>query len=802
MMRVATLALLSHWRRRPGQFLTLVLGLALATALWVAVQAINAEARAAYARAADQLGTGRYESLTAQTGAIPVTTYVRLRRAGWPVTPLLEGRFRVADGTVSLIGADLLTYPARPEPQRGIDTPEPAQIFGQPGVVFGRPDTLARLTSTDDMPTPLPTDDLPPDLLLTDVSTAARLLDRPDTVTRLLLTEPPRADLPPLSDIAPDLQRQPPRSGLDAAQLTDSFHLNLTAFGLLCFAVGLFIVHGAAGLAFEQRRAMFRTLRALGLPLRQLALLLLAELVALGLLAGAIGLILGWFVAASLLPDVAATLRGLYAAPAEGVLHLRTGWIISGFAMALTGVLLAGAQGLWRLHALPLLAAGSQSVWVRAETRRHRWMAVAGGIAILSGVAAIAVFDGLLAGFALLAGLMLGSALLLPPLLAVSLRRMARSTRDPVMQWVWADLRTQLPGLSLALMALLLAMATNIGVGTMVSGFRLTFTGWLDQRLPAELYLTAPSEAEAGAIADWLGSRTDAVLPTASVRTRVGTQEIWVHGITPHSTYRDNWPVLRAMPDGWDRLANGSGVMINEQFARRSDLALGDGLMLNGNNALQVVGIYSDYGNPTGQAMIALDALQSYMGPLPVLQALVRVAPDAATTLATETREAFSLRPEALRPQAAIKAAALAVFDKTFVITAALNLLTLGVAAFAILTSLLTLWSMRLPQLAPVWALGLSRARLARLELLRSLALTALTALLALPLGLVLAWVLMVVINTEAFGWRLPFSVFPLDWLRLGALALLAGALAATLPARRLHRLPPADLLKVFASER
>jgi putative ABC transport system permease protein len=67
--------------------------------------------------------------------------------------------------------------------------------------------------------------------------------------------------------IAPHLQRESPRPATDLAALTDSFHLNLTAFGLLAFAVGLFIVHAAVGLAFEQRRAVFRTLRALGLPL-------------------------------------------------------------------------------------------------------------------------------------------------------------------------------------------------------------------------------------------------------------------------------------------------------------------------------------------------------------------------------------------------------------------------------------------------------------------------------------------------------------------------------------------------------
>ncbi len=68
----------------------------------------------------------------------------------------------------------------------------------------------------------------------------------------------------PISDVAPDLVRRRRKASADLARLTDSFHLNLTAFGFLAFAVGLFIVHSAIGLAFEQRRSVFRTLRALG----------------------------------------------------------------------------------------------------------------------------------------------------------------------------------------------------------------------------------------------------------------------------------------------------------------------------------------------------------------------------------------------------------------------------------------------------------------------------------------------------------------------------------------------------------
>jgi putative ABC transport system permease protein len=127
--------------------------------------------------------------------------------------------------------------------------------------------------------------------------------------------------------------------------------------------------------------------------------------------------------------------------------------------------------------------------------------------------------------------------------------------------------------------------------------------------------------------------------------------------------------------------------------------------------------------------------------------------------------------------------------------------LTLSVAGFAILMSLLTLAAMRVPQLAPAWALGMTRRSLGRLEVLRAVVLAALTLLVALPLGLALAWMLLAVINVEAFGWRLPMYLCPGDYAVLGGLSVLAALLAALWPARRLARTPPSDLLKVFANE-
>jgi ABC-type antimicrobial peptide transport system, permease component len=270
--------------------------------------------------------------------------------------------------------------------------------------------------------------------------------------------------------------------------------------------------------------------------------------------------------------------------------------------------------------------------------------------------------------------------------------------------------------------------------------------------------------------------------------------------VADHPTYRDNWPLLDALPGVWDRVAAGEAVLVNEQLARREGLAPGDTIPLPGDWTPEIAGVYSDYGNPTGQLLVGLSEFTARFPEAERLRYGVRT--DDPEGLARALTQEFGLPPENLIDQAALKDFSLQVFERTFAVTAALNVLTLAIAGFAILTSLLTLATMRQPQLAPVWALGLTRARLARLEVIRALILAALTLVAAIPVGLVLAWVLLAVINVEAFGWRLPMRLFPLDWLWLAGLSGLAALLAALWPARRLARMPPAELLMVFANER
>lgn len=183
----------------------------------------------------------------------------------------------------------------------------------------------------------------------------------------------------------------------------------------------------------------------------------------------------------------------------------------------------------------------------------------------------------------MLAGLLLAAALMLPVILGAVLRFGQRGTSQPLVKWFWADSRQQLPALSLlALMALLLALAVNVGVGTMVQSFSRTFIAWLDDRLASEVYLNATSDAQGAEIVAWLRQRpeVDAILPAWRTDVTLATLPVEIIGFADHATYRERWPLLEALPNVWDKVGAGEGVLLSEQLARRLKVGLGDRVSL------------------------------------------------------------------------------------------------------------------------------------------------------------------------------------------------------------------------------
>ncbi|HZE55165.1 MAG TPA: ABC transporter permease [Bradyrhizobium sp.] len=810
--------LLSHWRRHPMQLATLLVGLISATALWSGVQALNQQARNSYDRAAATFGGARTASLVGHNGApFPQQLFVDLRRAGWPVSPVLEGRIQIGGRAFRLLGIEPVTLPAEVGNAPAIGRAGLQSFVTPPGETLVAPETLAELglpqgaSPQASGSIPLPplrvAAQLVPGVMVVDIGIAQRLLKMPDQVSRLLIGKAKGARKP-LEAIAGDkLRLVEPNAESDLERLTDSFHLNLTAFGLLSFFVGLFIVNSAVGLAFEQRLPMLRTLRACGVSARMLNTVLVLELISMALVAGMVGLVCGYLIAAALLPDVAASLRGLYGAQIPGELTLKPEWWIAGLAISVLGALLAAAASLLKAIRLSVLAAAQPYAWQQAQ---HRWLIFQSAVAVTVFVAAAGFLwlgDSLVSGFAVLAAMLLGAALGLPAMLELILALGQRRAQHALTVWFWADSRQQLSGLSLALMALLLALSVNVGVGTMVETFSRTFIGWLNGRLAADVYINASDDAQAAAITAWLRERPEvaAILPGGRADTQIGGAPVEILGLPDHATYRERWPLLQSTENAWNRLRPGDAGFVSEQLARRMKLAIGDQVEVpapGGNWAIEVVGIYADYGNPKGQVAVNFAALTRHFPNIPLTRLGLRVDPAAVPPLMSALQDKFGLDGRNLVDQATLKAESTRIFNRTFAVTAALNAFTLGVAGVALLTSLLTLGNSRLPQLAPLWAIGITRRQLAAIELLKTLSVALITALLALPLGLLVAWCLIAVVNVKAFGWRLPFHVFPLQLLELLGVAMAASLVAAAIPVLKLARMQPAALIKIFADER
>ena len=562
--------LLSHWRRHPMQFATLMIGLASAIALWSGVQALNLQARTSYDRAAAAFGGVRTAALVSRNG-VPFSQqlFVELRRAGWPVSPVLEGRIQVGGRTFRLLGIEPVTLPAEVGDTPAIGGDLQAFVM-PPGETRVAPETLAELglsegaspqTSNDIALPPLRVAaQLAPGVMVVDIGIAQRLLKMPDQVSRLLVGKArgPRATLgiDCWRSAAPDRARCGDRPGAPHRQFS-------------------FEPYGVRP-AFVFRRAVHRQLG-------------------------------DWARIRATAADVAnlARLRRLGAAAQHGIGDradflcprrriFGDGRRLSDCGRAVARCRRIVARTLWRANSGAALASaamvdrgpphqcgrrapGRDAKPVEGEppvrARGRPAPGLASGTTAMGGSSSDrrasrcssppSDFSGLaircLRVLPCWRPCMLGAALALPLMLELVLTGGQRQARGALATWFWADSRQQLSGLSLALMALLLALSVNVGVGTMVESFSRTFIGWLDGRLAADLYLNASDDAQARAITAWLRERRDitAILPGGRADTQFAGAPLEVFGLPDHATYRDRWPLLRSSRNAWARLRGG-----------------------------------------------------------------------------------------------------------------------------------------------------------------------------------------------------------------------------------------------------
>jgi putative ABC transport system permease protein len=202
-------------------------------------------------------------------------------------------------------------------------------------------------------------------------------------------------------------------------------------------------------------------------------------------------------------------------------------------------------------------------------------------------------------------------------------------------------------------------------------------------------------------------------------------------------------------------------ILINEQAHFLAGVEIGEQISLQGDTGLQsyeVVGVFYDYGNPYFQFYLPAQQLARHWRNHYSNGIALWLNPNNPQALAQAEAGLKSLgaQPGDWIAQAQLRKMSVAIFERTFAITAAMNLLTMIVAAIALLASLLAILQERLPQFAQWRALGLRQSEQLLLVATPLVIFCAIVWLLSIPLGAVLSWILIHKLNIISFGWSMP----------------------------------------------
>lgn len=807
-------ALLGHYRRYPFQILLVWLGLTLGVSLLVGVTAINEHALQSYSHGEKLFSNPLPYRIRPkhETNQIPQGYYIQLRREGFnQCAPFKTARLSTASGTdLMLIGLDPV---AMLQLQPGVtlkDLPT-LNLMKPPYPILVSSDLAGHMGWQDNGYIQLDDgSELGPIVLdkqgmlngtriIADMS-LLRMLQRGSGLNAIACGEMPKDKLARLKDSLPSGMTLFRSSGSELESLTQAFHMNLSAMGMLAFLVGLFIFYQAMSLSLTQRQPLVGILRQTGVSGWQLTKALCLELVVLVLVSWLCGNALGMLLANQLIPSVSASLGDLY--DANVGLSIDWSWRSSLFSLAMS-VLGAFSACAWPL--VRLLRSQPIRLTTRLSLLRFTGteFTVQALIACALCVAAIAIYQAPQSqesGFVIIALMLLSVALFTPFLIWRLFISFTYSMRWVKVRWFFSDAAASMSYRGVATMAFMLAMAANIGVETMVGSFRDTTDKWLSQRLAADLYIY-PNNSAAARMSSWLSKQPE----VKSVWWRWEKESTTPNGVLQvvssgaSEGELDALTVKLGVPNYWYHLHHSKGVMVSESMAIKLNIRPGDYINLYGKlgDGWQVVGVYYDYGNPYNQVLLShRNWLYAYAGNGNV--ALGAVLNDGVPSVGLKRRmeSVFRLSSDRIYDNSSIHKQAMRVFDRTFSIADTLGNITLVIAIFGIFFSTVAGEVSRQRHVSLLRCFGLSGRELIVMGSLQLFVFGAISIIVAMPLGLMLAHLVVDIVIKQSFGWTLQIQFIPHEYLQTVALAMLSLMVAGAIPVIRMVRNTPMKSLR------
>jgi len=599
-------------------------------------------------------------------------------------------------------------------------------------------------------------------------------------------------------------------------RMLGAFRWNLRVLSWLSLIVGAFLIYNTIAVSVVRRRTEIGVLRALGASRNLVRWAFLGEAALLGAAGTVLGVAVGRWMAEGAVQLMSLTVQTLYVTSAPGELAL-TPFRLLGAAAAGVGVaLLAAWQPAGEAARVPpseAMARGRRDYVSRTRTGRN--LAWSAAVALLAAVcSSFPPVGGKPVGGYLAAVLLIASAALAAPAVIQTASRFGAR---------WAgrfagvagflgsrSLGAALARTSILVAALSTAVAMMVSVGILVGSFRETVLVWMDRQIRADVYLRAAGDPASDRFPN-IGAdvaETIRAVPGVEAIERFRAYPITVNGAPAtlgggdtllHGTRSSIRFLEGDGPSALEKLPTGDYALVSEPFARKHEIWTGDSLTLplQGKQAtFDVLGVFYDYTSERGLVVIDRSTLLRYL-PDPALSSVaVHVNPgEDPNVVRDRIVEATAGRELYIATNSSLRTEAIAIFDRTFAVTWALEAIAITVAILGMAGALVALVLDRKREIAVLRFLGASAPQIRRLVLTESGLLGLLSIVIGVIEGAALSLVLVYVINKQSFGWTIQFH-WPIALL-LSAVTLIfaASVVAGIYPSGVATRLNPIEVV-------
>ena len=658
-------------------------------------------------------------------------------------------------------------------------------------------------------------------LAVMDIGAAQELLGRQGQLTRIDLRLQPGADRAAVKQALQTMPgwpadvtvAEPGDAAARVSNLSRAYRVNLTVLALIALFTGAFLVFSVLSLSVAKRAQQFALLGVLGLSARHRLALVLWESLALGCVGSAAGIALGTALAALALRLLGGDLGGGYFAGVSPTLQW-SGWA-AGLYGAL-GVVAALVGGLWPARQAQRLALAQtlKGLGNTAATGRSHWLS--GSLMGLGLLLAWAppLFGLPLMAYVSVALLLVGGIGALPGLIGLLLDQLAPRVGQHTLAMLAVErARRQRESAAVAVSGVVASLSLAVALTVMVASFRDSVTQWLDQVLPADLYVRSAGSSSAST-SDTVFFTPDLVQAAAALPGVQRLEALRMVSLTlapdrPAVTLvaRELRDPARNLPlvDGPLEVPAGKiGIYVSEAMVDLHGARLGTlfkplqvafkplaGTSYAPEAIYFVAGIWRDYARQSGTIALDKRVFEALTGdrrandlamwltdpakPAPVQEAL-RTLVDPQRTGVGDLLE-FGTASQ-------IRATSLKIFDRSFAVTYWLQAVAIGIGLFGVAASFSAQVLSRRKEFGLLVHLGLTRRQILAVVAFEGAAWTSLGALAGLGLGLAVSVVLVHVVNPQSFHWTMEMS---LPWGRLSGLCLavvMAGTVTAWLAGR------------------